>query len=114
MASDNVKDEVYLAKELRKPIVVARLDQTPFSDELLMFLTAHAAHSGIGNGAPRIRRSDRRCAQHRNRDLCIKGTRLGASEASEACILDLSPMGREAAVICGFGSKSGFGGSVRG
>jgi serine/threonine protein kinase len=39
MASDNVKDEVYLAKELRKPIVVARLDQAPFSDEVLMFLT---------------------------------------------------------------------------
>jgi serine/threonine protein kinase len=39
MASDNVKDEVYLAKELRKPIVVARLDQAPFSDEILMFLT---------------------------------------------------------------------------
>ncbi len=39
MASDNVKDEVYLAKELRKPIIVARLDQAPFSDEILMFLT---------------------------------------------------------------------------
>lgn len=39
MASDNVKDEVYLAKELRKPIVVARLDQSPFSDDILMFLT---------------------------------------------------------------------------
>lgn len=39
MASDNVKDEVYLAKELRKPIVVARLDQAPFSDDILMFLT---------------------------------------------------------------------------
>lgn len=39
MASDNVKDEVYLAKELRKPIVVARLDHAPFSDDVLMFLT---------------------------------------------------------------------------
>ena len=39
MASDNVKDEVYLAKELEKPIVVARLDQAPFSDEILIFLT---------------------------------------------------------------------------
>ena len=39
MASENVKDEVYLAKELRKPIVVARLDQAPFSEEVLMFLT---------------------------------------------------------------------------
>ena len=39
MASDNVKDEVYLAKELRKPIIVARLDQSPFSDDILMFLT---------------------------------------------------------------------------
>jgi serine/threonine protein kinase len=39
MASENVKDEVYLAKELRKPIVVARLDHAPFSDEILMFLT---------------------------------------------------------------------------
>jgi serine/threonine protein kinase len=39
MASDTVKDEIYLAKELRKPIVVARLDQSPFSDEILMFLT---------------------------------------------------------------------------
>lgn len=39
MASENVKDEVYLAKELRKPIVVARLDQAPFSDDILMFLT---------------------------------------------------------------------------
>jgi serine/threonine protein kinase len=39
MASENVKEEIYLAKELKKPIVVARLDDAPFSDDVLLFLT---------------------------------------------------------------------------
>ena len=39
MASEAVKDEIYLAKELGKPIIVARLDDTPFHDDVLMFLT---------------------------------------------------------------------------
>ena len=39
MASDAVKDEIYLAKELGKPIIVARLDDAPFHDDVLMFLT---------------------------------------------------------------------------
>lgn len=39
MVSEAVKDEIYLAKELGKPIMVARLDDTPFNDEVLMFLT---------------------------------------------------------------------------
>jgi hypothetical protein len=39
MASENVKEEIYLAKELKKPIVVARLDESPFSDDVLLFLT---------------------------------------------------------------------------
>jgi len=38
MASDNVKDEIYLARQLRKPIVVARLDESPINEEVLMFL----------------------------------------------------------------------------
>ncbi len=39
MASENVKEEIYLAKELKKPIVVARLDEAPFSDDVMLFLT---------------------------------------------------------------------------
>jgi len=39
MASESVKEEIYLAKELRKPIVVARLDDAPFADDILIFLT---------------------------------------------------------------------------
>lgn len=39
MASENVKEEIYLAKELKKPIVVARLDDAPFADDVLLFLT---------------------------------------------------------------------------
>lgn len=38
MASQSVIEEIYLARELRKPIIVARLDDTPFADEVLMFL----------------------------------------------------------------------------
>ncbi len=51
MASDNVKDEIYTAKELAKPIVVARLDETPFSDEVLMFLT-RSQHISVQTMAP--------------------------------------------------------------
>ena len=40
------------------------------------------------------------------------GAVMDSSEAGEACILDLSPMGREAAMICGLGSNPGFGGSL--
>ncbi|MGE0855062.1 MAG: TIR domain-containing protein [Hyphomicrobiaceae bacterium] len=39
MASDSVKEEIYLAKDLRKPILVARLDDTPFDDDVHLFLT---------------------------------------------------------------------------
>lgn len=39
MASDSVKEEIYLAKDLRKPILVARLDEAPFADDVYLFLT---------------------------------------------------------------------------
>ena len=39
MASDSVKEEIYLAKDLRKPILVARLDEVPFADDVHLFLT---------------------------------------------------------------------------
>jgi len=39
MASDSVKEEIYLAKDLRKPILVARLDEAPFADDVHLFLT---------------------------------------------------------------------------
>jgi serine/threonine protein kinase len=39
MSSENVLEEIYLAKELKKPILVARIDHTPFSDDVLLFLT---------------------------------------------------------------------------
>jgi hypothetical protein len=38
MNSDSVKEEIYLAKDLRKPIVVARLDDAPISDDVRLFL----------------------------------------------------------------------------
>ncbi len=38
MASDSVKEEIYLAKDLRKPILVARLDEVPFADDVHLFL----------------------------------------------------------------------------
>lgn len=38
MASETVKDEIYLARELGKPIIVARLDEAPFNDDVMMFL----------------------------------------------------------------------------
>jgi predicted Ser/Thr protein kinase len=39
MASENVTRELYLAEKLRKKIVVALLDETPFSDDVSIFLT---------------------------------------------------------------------------
>lgn len=39
MASESVKDEIYLARELGKPIIVAKLDGSAFNDDVLMFLT---------------------------------------------------------------------------
>lgn len=39
MASDSIKEEIYLAKDLRKPILVARLDESPFADDVHLFLT---------------------------------------------------------------------------
>ncbi len=39
MASDSVKEEIYLAKDLRKPILVARLDEAPFAEDVHLFLT---------------------------------------------------------------------------
>lgn len=39
MASESVKEEIYLAKDLRKPILVARLDEVPFADDIHLFLT---------------------------------------------------------------------------
>jgi eukaryotic-like serine/threonine-protein kinase len=39
MASANVQDEIYLAKSEKKPMVACLLDDTPFSDEVALFLT---------------------------------------------------------------------------
>ncbi len=39
MASANVQDEIYLAKSEKKPMVARLLDDTPFSDEVALFLT---------------------------------------------------------------------------
>jgi serine/threonine protein kinase len=39
MSSDNVQNEVYLANQERKPIVAALLDDSPFSDDVALFLT---------------------------------------------------------------------------
>ncbi len=51
MASENVRDEIYLAKDLGKPIIVARLDQAPFNDEVLLFLT-RTQHIAVNDMAP--------------------------------------------------------------
>jgi serine/threonine protein kinase len=39
MASSNVHDEIYLAKNEKKPLVACLLDDAPFSDEVALFLT---------------------------------------------------------------------------
>ena len=51
MASESVKEEIYLAKDLRKPILVARLDETPFADDVHLFLT-RTQHIAAGTLSP--------------------------------------------------------------
>jgi hypothetical protein len=51
MASANVHDEIYMAKNEKKPLVACLLDDAPFSDEVALFL-AKAQHIDARGRSP--------------------------------------------------------------